>query len=79
MVISCSLNISKFQPLVPRLRVVLNYLVRRASSIINSDFVTETYISCVNNIDNIVKISMNSLISRDIITMVNVSMAITSL
>ena len=72
MVKSCSLKISNGDPLVPWLRVVLKHLVRRASSKINSDFVLlNRVISCVN----VVKISMNTLISRDIIKMVNVSMA----
>ena len=48
MVISLNLKISNGDPLVPWLGVVLNHLVRRASSIINSDFVTESYVSCVN-------------------------------
>ena len=43
---SPNLNISNGEPLVPWLRAVLKHLVRRASSIINSDFVTESYILC---------------------------------
>ena len=39
---SCNLKLSNGDPLVPWLRVVLKHLVRRASSIINSDFVTES-------------------------------------
>ena len=46
MAISLNLNISNGVPLVPRFRVVLKHLVRRASSIINSGFVTESYILC---------------------------------
>ena len=44
MVRSPNLNISNGEPLVPWLRVVLKHLVRRASSIIKSDFLTESYI-----------------------------------
>ena len=66
MVKSCSLKISNGDPLVPRLRVVLNHLVRRASQI--SDFVKESYILCQCSKDKNEHFNF-------IITMVNVSMA----
>ena len=65
---SLNLNISNGDPLVPWLRVVLKHLVRRASSIINSDFVTESYILCQCSKDKNEHFNF-------IITMVNVSMA----
>ena len=68
MIISPNLKISNFQPLVPWLRVVLKHLVRRASSIISSDFVKESYIMCQCSKDEHDHVNF-------LITMVNVSMA----